>query len=70
MLGNNMTSRLINIPRLGKVGDELSKFQGENRYVNQRYTNLQTNDFEATAKRRCVTLANLWERQPGGPTCI
>jgi hypothetical protein len=33
MLGNNMRSRLINIPRLGKVGDELSKFQGKNQYV-------------------------------------
>jgi hypothetical protein len=28
-----MRSRLINVPRLRKVGDELSKFQGENRYV-------------------------------------
>jgi hypothetical protein len=33
MLGNNMRSRLINIPRLGKVGDELRKIQGKNRYV-------------------------------------
>jgi hypothetical protein len=33
MLSNNMRSRLVNIPRLGKVGDELSKFQGKNRYA-------------------------------------
>jgi hypothetical protein len=31
---------------------------------------LQENNFEATAERRCVTLAKLWERQPGGPTWI
>jgi hypothetical protein len=28
MLDNNMSSRLINILRLGKVGDGLSKLQG------------------------------------------
>jgi hypothetical protein len=33
MLDNNMRLRLVTIPRLGKVGDELSKFQGLNRYV-------------------------------------
>ena len=27
MLGRNMRSKLISIPRLGKVGDELSKLQ-------------------------------------------
>jgi hypothetical protein len=33
MLDNNMRSKLVNIPRLEKVGDGLSKLQGENRYV-------------------------------------
>jgi hypothetical protein len=29
MLDHNMRSRLVNIPRLGKVGDGLSKLQGK-----------------------------------------
>jgi hypothetical protein len=32
--------------------------------------NLQAQDSEAIAERRCVTLANLWERQPEDPTWI
>jgi hypothetical protein len=32
--------------------------------------NLQAHDLEAIAERRCVTLANLWERNPEGPTWI
>jgi hypothetical protein len=32
--------------------------------------NLQAHDLEAIAERHCITLANLWERQTGGPTWI
>jgi hypothetical protein len=36
MLSNNMRSRLMNIPRLGKVDDGLSKLHGQNLGTTQR----------------------------------